>query len=128
MKKIVAVFILLLVGVVALSVWFSPFAGTDAKVYDDNVAVSSVDGLCYAQNACVRYDATGELSDMYAALKKLRARIVKTATAGNVTVVYAYSDRVCGENTLLGGEKYNVMAAFRCGDIAIGAPLLQGSY
>ena len=65
---------------------------------------------------------------MYAALDSIRAKTVRTAQAGNVLIVYAYSDRVCGERTLSDGAVYNVMAAFRDGDIAIGAPMLQGSY
>ncbi len=128
MKKFTTVFILLVLCAVGVAVWFSPFAEFDAKVYRDNVAVSSVDGICYAEDACVRYDTDGDENRMYAILKKLRADVVFTAAAGDVFIVYAYSDRVCGRCKTADGKTYNVMAAYRNGNISVGAPTLQGSY
>ncbi len=129
MKKFMTVFVLLILGVVGAALWFSPFSGKGARAYVNNEPKYDIDGLCYAEDACVRYDFCGSENDMYAALDELRAKPVRVAETDGVTVVYALSDRVCAaSNTLSNGKKYNVMASFRSGRIAIGAPVLQGSY
>lgn len=126
MKKLAVFFIAAALGAIGVAVWFSPFAGR-AVFYDDNRPTTRADGLCYAQGSNVRYDLTGSEDDMYGELERLGARIVRVEHADGLTVVYAYSDRVCSISAYSATE-YNMMAAYRDGMIAIGAPVLLGSY
>ncbi len=128
MKKLLTVFVLLVFVLIGAAVWYSPFAFKDARVYENNVAEGRV-GVCYPSGASVRYDLDGDEPVMYAELEDLMAKPVKTVQTDGLTVVYAYSPRVCAapRSTEEGGE-YNVMAAYRNGHIAVGAPVLEGSY
>ena len=126
MKKLAVFFIVLVIGIIGVAVWFSPLAGR-ATVYDDNRPTKDADGFCYASGSTVRYDFTGSESDMYGELKRICARVVRVENADGVKIVYAYSDRVCSGSVYEDNE-YNVMAAYRDGHVAIGAPVLEGSY
>lgn len=129
MKKFTAVFILLVAGVTACAAWFCPFSQKGAYVYQNNIAVERVDGLCYHTDACVRYDATGDESALIRELDSIGATPVETEQEGDVIFFYALSDRVCAPvQKTASGKSYNVMAALRDGHIAIGAPVLCGSY
>ncbi len=115
-------FILLVAAIMGIAVWFSPLARRGAMFYENNEPVGTVDGVCYGGGSTVRYDFDGSIDDLYSALEDMRADIVETVAAGNATIVYAVSDRVAS------GGDFNVMAAYRDGHIAIGTPILQGSY
>lgn len=130
MKKLCAAVFLLLVGIVVAAVWFSPLARFDALYeYRDNEPTAALDGACYRSDALVRADFGGDANDMFRALERIGATVVKTAYAGDVTIAYAYSPRVaCESERLSDGTEYNVMAAYSDGRIAIGAPVLSGCY
>lgn len=130
MKRSVGFFVALALVAVAAAVIYSPLAHfKSAAVYYDNVEVEKVDGVCYAEDALIRADLEGGESELCAALDKISARVQATAVTGDTLIVYAYSDRVCAAAmTLADGTRYNVMAALTAGHIAIGAPMLSGSY
>lgn len=128
MKKLYAAFIVFAALVVATAVWFSPFGGKNgAMAYENNIPVGEV-GLCYPAGAAVRLDLDGGEAEVFAALSDIGARTVKTVELDGVTVVYAYSPRVCAKPLYVAEGAYNVMAAYGGGRVAIGAPVLQGSY
>ena len=113
-----------------VAVWFSPLVslGTPA-LYDDNVPVSTVRGVCYPSDALCRVDFDGDEDDMKSALNRLFAVTVKEVEVDGLTVVYAYSPRVSAQaQHLESGEGYNVMAAYSQGKISIGTPVLSGCY
>lgn len=129
MKKIVAVFILFVICLVGAAVWFSPLSqlGT-AQEYDNNVPVREL-GICYGDTDTVRTDLTGGEAELYAALEKMGAKAVKTAESGGSLIVYAYSKRVAAPVRYTSeGDAYNVMAALNGDRIAIGTPILEGSF
>lgn len=129
MKKLYAAVFILLVGIVSAAIWFSPLASIgEPRIYYDNAPVSRCGGLCYASGDTVRVDFSGDESDMYGALERIGADTVKTVYSGGTLIVYAYSARICGEETTDNGEKYNVMAAYRDGKVSVGTPILSGSY
>lgn len=128
MKKLYAAFILFAALVVATAVWFSPFGGKGgARTYENNIPVGEV-GLCYPADATVRLDLDGGEAELFSALDGMCAKAIKTVELDGVTVVYAYSPRVCAEPLYIAEGAYNVMAAYGGGHVAIGAPVLQGSY
>jgi hypothetical protein len=127
-KKLYAAFIFFVALTVAAAVWFSPFGGKGAKTYDNNLPAGDIAGLCYPADATVRLDIEGGAAELDVALKSICARVVKTVELDGVTIVYAYSPRVCAEPLPLAEGGYNVMAAYGGGRVAVGAPVLQGSY
>ena len=128
MKKMYAAFLLLAIVVVGIAVWFSPLTG-DRYAYNDNDKAQKSDGVAYPFGQTVRVDFDGEEADMYAYLDKMNATVVKTAEAGGRVIVYAYSPRVEDNGQCTSeGDRYNVMAAFADGRIAVGTPVLPGSY
>lgn len=131
MKTLYAVVILFVVSLVGAAIWFSPLTsfGTPTA-YDNNVPVHSLDGLCYPSDALCRVDFSGDEKDMKKALDSIFAVTVKEVTTDDgLTVVYAFSPRVCAEKQYLrSGEEYNVMAAYSSGSISIGTPILSGCY
>ena len=72
----------------------------------------------------VRADMTG---DWETVLNVLDARCVETQQLDGVTVVYAFSPRFSAYETLSFG-RVNVMIAVRGDRLAVGSPLLKGSY
>ncbi|MCH5153832.1 MAG: hypothetical protein J1F71_01330 [Clostridiales bacterium] len=130
MKVFYAVVILFAVGLVGVAVWFSPLVSLGApELYDDNVPVSTVRGLCYPSDALCRVDFKGDDGDMRQALDGLFAVTVKEVNIDGLTVVYAFSPRVAAQAQHLdSGEWYNVMAAYSDGKISIGTPILSGCY
>ena len=130
MKKLIAVVFLFAAGLIAAAIWFSPLTGLGrVYAYDNNEIVGAMDGVCYAQNGLYRVDFSGDETAMTAALDKMGARVVKQVEMNDAVIVYAFSDRVCAEVQYTAeGEKYNVMAAYRDGNISVGTPLLSGCY
>ncbi|MDE7164071.1 MAG: hypothetical protein K2O04_01420 [Clostridiales bacterium] len=130
MKTLCAVVILFVAGLVGVAVWFSPLCGLGAPTaYDNNTPVSSLDGICYPQGTLCRVDFSGDVGDMKNALDSILAVTVKEVESGELTIVYAYSPRVCADMQYLSsGEAYNVMAAHSSGNISIGTPMLSGCY
>ena len=130
MKVFCAVVILFVAGIVGAAVWFSPLTALGAPtIYADNAPVSSVDGVCYPEDAICRVDFSGTEGDMAAALKRIFATTVKEVELDNITLVYAFSPRVAAKVQYLNsGEKYNVMAAYSDGTISIATPILPGCY
>lgn len=132
MKKLLAVVFVFVLLLISVAIRFSPLNAVGAvKLYEDNVCVGNVEGFCYPQDALCRVDKSGSYNDMIRDLQRIGAKIIKTvrADSGDVTVVYAYSERVAGEECeTKEGEKYNVMAAYRDGKYCIGTPVLSGSY
>lgn len=130
MKTLCAVVILFVSGLVGVAVWFSPLCALGTpKAYDNNSEVCSLEGICYPESTLCRVDFSGDIGDMNAALERIFAVTVKEVNSGELTVVYAYSPRVCADTQYLSsGEGYNVMAAFASGKISIGTPILSGCY
>ena len=122
-------FVLLCAGCAA---WFSPlcFVGGEAFVYENNAPIEALaDAVCYMPNDVVRVGFDGSENDMRAALDNIDAVTVERTELDGLVIVYAYSPRVCANAlSLSSGGKYNVMAAWRDGRVAIGAPVLEGSY
>ncbi|MCX4314864.1 MAG: ABC transporter permease, partial [Clostridia bacterium] len=85
--------------------------GKGAKTYDNNLPAGDIAGLCYPADATVRLDIEGGAAELDVALKSICARVVKTVELDGVTIVYAYSPRVCAEPLPLAEGGYNVMAA-----------------
>ncbi len=127
MKKLAVFFIAVALGMIGVGVWFSPLAGR-GTLYADNSPSGRADGFCYAADSTVRYDIKGSKTDMYDELKRMGAEVVRVEDADGVTIVYAYSPRVCAGGAYACYGEYNVMAAYRDGYIAIGTPILEGSY
>lgn len=131
MKKLHAVVIFFVVGLIGAALWFSPLCSIGTPVaYDNNMPVCELDGLCYPSDSICRVDFSGGSEDMYKALKKIDAKTVKQAEASDgMIIVYAYSPRVCAATQRLSsGQEYNVMASYSSGNICIGTPLLSGCY
>lgn len=130
MKKLLAVGFLFICAVVCVCVYYSPLTLIGSpEVYEDNAAVRAVNGLVYGNDDIVRVDIVGVEEDMYVAIKKIGGRVVKTVSVSDRTVVYAYSDRVCAKTQKTQeGEPYNIMASCDGSRIAIGTPVLSGSY
>ena len=131
MRKLIVAVILFAVGIVFTAVWFSPFTAFDSpKAYRDNMPVGEISGICYSPDTLVRCDIEGGEDELYAALKTLCAREVKSVrTDDGMLIVYAYSERVCAKRQVLSdGREYNVMAACSDGRVSIGAPVLSGCY
>lgn len=118
-------FIVLIASITCIGVWFSPL--NNGVIYKNNVALQTVDGICYGSNNGVRYDFDGTVDDMYAFLKSIRAKVVSEQTVDGMIIVYAYSDRVCGSNLRNVGD-YNVMAVYRDNHVVVGTPIIEGSY
>ncbi|MCH5155342.1 MAG: hypothetical protein J1F69_01935 [Clostridiales bacterium] len=130
MKTLYAVVILFALGLLGVAVWFSPLVsfGTPTA-YANNTPVSTLDGLCYPSDSLCRVDFDGDKKDMYSALDCIFAVTVKEVEISELTVVYAFSPRVCAKvQYLRTGEKYNVMAVHSGGNISIGTPVLSGCY
>lgn len=72
----------------------------------------------------VRADFIG---DADSALKTLRAKTLATQELDGVTVIYAFSPHISAYETLSYG-RVNVMIAVSGDRIAVGSPLLKGSY
>lgn len=124
MKKFCAVFLLFVIAVVFTAVWFSPLAAIGSTTeYCNNAPISYERGIVYNGDNARRVDFDGSEGDMYAAIKKLGGRVVKTEYAGGRTIVYAFSSRA--KQTEYG---YNIMGAYADGHICIGSPVLCGSY
>lgn len=132
MKKCAVFFCFLILLGAGCAVWFSPlcFVGGEAFVYENNAPIEALaDAVCYMPSDVVRVDFDGSEDDMRAALSRIDAVTVERTELDGLVIVYAYSPRVCANAlSLSGGGKYNVMAAWRAGKIAIGAPVLEGSY
>ncbi len=132
MKKCAVFFCCLTVFAVAAAVWFSPlcFPHGNVSVYENNAPVLSIDGAaCYSPTDVVRVDLSGGENELRSALDRMCAEEVKRVELDGLTVVYAFSPRVCAKAlTLADGGEYNVMLARRGDSIAIGAPVLEGSY
>ncbi|MDE6028868.1 MAG: hypothetical protein K2F90_00930 [Clostridiales bacterium] len=131
MKTLYAVVILFVASLLGVAVWFSPLCdiGTPTA-YVDNMPISALDGLCYPSDALCRVDFSGSEKDMARALGSIFAVTVKKVkTDDGLTVVYAFSPRVCAPSQYLrSGEEYNVMAAYNSGNISVGTPILSGCY
>ena len=128
MKKMYAAFLLLALIVVGVAVWFSPLKG-DIHAYNDNAPTRRSDGIVYPQGQTLRVDFDGGEEQMNAYLESIGATVVKTVEAGGRTIVYAYSPRVERRGLYTTeGDEYNVMAAFGSGSVAVGTPILAGSY
>lgn len=129
MKKIAVFAVILVAVIVGAAVWFSPLASDGVREYRNNADVGALDGICYPGGTTVRADYVGSEADMYDTLDGMLATPVASARSGGSLIVYAYSPRVSGKvRTLISGERYNVMAAYKDGRYAVGMPLLQGSY
>lgn len=130
MKTLYAVVILFAAALIGAAVWFSPLCGLGTPVaYDNNEPVVALDGICYPSDALCRVDLTGDVTEMKRVLDGMLAVTVKEVCSDGLTVVYAYSPRVCTPaQHLYSGESYNVMAAHRSGKICIGTPVLSGCY
>lgn len=117
--------------IVVAAVWFSPlcFVGGEVHAYENNAPSCEIDGVGYLPDTVVRVDLAGSENDMLAALDGMSAVEVDRTVLDDLVIVYAYSPRVCAETfELSSGRRYNVMAAYRSGHIAIGTPVLEGSY
>lgn len=111
------------------ALWFSPLTFGRAVVYENNEPYAAVEGLCYSKDSVVRVDFCGSVSDLYAALDTMCAKVTEMRDVGGGVVVYAKSPRVA--HTVLStdsGAEYNCMAMYRDGNIAIAAPVLPGWY
>ena len=130
MKTLCAVVIFFVVSLVGVAVWFSPLCALGTPMaYENNTPVSALDGICYPSDALCRVDFSGNVGDMKDALNSIFAVTVKEVESGELTIVYAYSPRVCADiQYLSSGEAYNVMAAHANGNISIGTPMLSGCY
>ncbi|MCH5161076.1 MAG: hypothetical protein J1G04_03500 [Clostridiales bacterium] len=128
MKRMYAAFILLSVVIVGVAVWFSPLNGNRYK-YDDNEPVERLGGIAYPSGQTVRVDFDGDEAAMYDYLGDIGATVVKTVESSGRVIVYAFCPRVehRGYYTV-DGDEYNVMASCGDGKIAVGAPVLPGSY
>lgn len=125
MKKLFAALCLFLVGAVAAAVWFSPLCGVgELYAYENNVATENIDGVCYPPVGSYRVDFDGDEDELYAALDRINARVVRSERVDDLLIVYAYSPRVAASVK----ADYNIMAACRAGRVSIGAPVLEGSY
>ncbi len=129
MKKLLAAFIMMLAALVCVAVYYSPLESVGLPVeYENNTAVKACGGICYPAGGIYRVDISGDESAMYAALERMSAKTVKADSAGGALVVYAFSPRVAGRTYTCSAGEYNVMAAYRDGNICIATPILPGSY
>lgn len=76
------------------------------------------------QGKYVRADLTGDVESV---LETLGAREYFRETFDDLVVVYAFSPRFSAYETVR-GKRVNVMLAARGSQIAVGSPLLKGSY
>ena len=74
-----------------------------------------------------RVDLTGTSADAEALLNRMNAKILKKEKVEDITVIYAYSP-VLSSSALFSRGKVNVMSALSKGRMAVGSPLLKGSY
>lgn len=75
-----------------------------------------------------RLDTDGSFKEAEYALKNLSAKELWREEVEGITVIYAYSPYISRYETIK-GRRVNIMTAIRpCGKLAIGCPLLKGSY
>ena len=64
--------------------------------------------------------------DIVQFLEILRAKVVKTQTLGDMTIVYAYNNTL--QNYVVENQKINLEIAINGSNITVGYPLILGSY
>ena len=74
-----------------------------------------------------RVDLKGSYSDAINLLERMDAEILKEEKIDEVKIIYAYSP-VLSAYALFSYGKVNVMIALSSGRMAVGSPLLKGSY
>lgn len=94
---------------------------------DDEVTVVDKVPLFCARGKYERIDLAGDYALSERIIKRARAKVVKEESFDGVTVIYAYSPKISNYK-LVGGEKVNLMIAVNSQKIAVGSPLLKGSY
>lgn len=129
MKKFIAAVFLFAVGIVVTAIWFSPLAAfAQPNLYDDNVPIAAVQGLCYPADSVCRVDFCGGERDLFRALKAISASEIKRVEFDGAIYVYAYSPRVAVKAQKTDGAEYNVMAVYSKGRVVIGTPVISGCY
>lgn len=74
-----------------------------------------------------RLDFLGTEVDCMQALKNMNAVIKFTENIDGLKIIYAYTADIFKYKTV-NGNRVNIMIAYKNGHIAIGSPLLKGSY
>jgi len=100
---------------------YTAYVDGDAELRYDEVP------LCGVRGAYERIDTYGGEEKAAEILKKLAATNVRTEKVDEITVIYAFSP-LLPQSVTLKGERTNVMIALRRGKLAIGSPLIKGSY
>ncbi len=81
-------------------------------------------------NALGRYeriDFCGGEEEAEELLRKAHAVIKKRERIENIVIIYAYSPLILGNETV-NGTKVNLMIALSGGKVAVGSPLIKGSF
>ncbi len=74
-----------------------------------------------------RVDINYGQENVESVLKKLKAKIIKRETVGDISIIYAYSPCLLKGVNLFGG-RVNVMIASTSSSIVVGSPLIKGSF
>ncbi len=129
--------LILLIAVVILAVGVRLFdnglcsLGLDGKYSyyssDDEVTKMSKVPLFCARGKYERIDLAGDYAYAERIIKRARASVIKEESLDGVTVIYAYSPTI-SNFTVVSGKKVNLMIAVSDEKIAVGSPLLKGSY
>lgn len=138
MKKTV-----ILIAIMCLTVGLRlHFAGISNCGFDGKYTVQRTDGsvtvfdspqlvgnlaIGVGNAAAERIDFAGGIDEAMQALDNLDARLLYKEEFDSLTVLYAYSPRIL-KSEQLSGRKVNIMVAVGSCGVAIGSPLLIGSY
>lgn len=95
-------------------------AGGAETVYESKPLLDRFDGY-------TRLDVCGGRETADKSLRELGAKLLWEEEVDGVTVLYAYSPLIRKYETVH-GERVNIMAAVKNDSVALGCPLLKGSY
>lgn len=99
---------------------YSYFTDADCQVYSDG-------GLALPVGAYERVDLEGTEEDVTAIIETAGAVIKKRERIGEIEIIYAYTDALSA-TAETGFGTVNLMIAVSGSRIAVGSPLLKGSY
>ena len=93
----------------------------------DEVTVLDEAPLFSPRGEYERIDLSGGVEDANRIISRANAVVKAKESFDGLTVIYAYTTRISNFVTV-GGERVNLMIAISDGRVAVGSPLLKGSY
>lgn len=93
----------------------------------DNATVYDETPLFGSRLGYERIDTVGSYADASAFLDRLNACVIKYEEVDDITIIYAYSNRI-EKQEIVFNEKVNIMIALSNGNMVVGSPLIKGSY